>query len=313
MAVSPEPRSRRRRYVRERPEGPVALTPERLGHLRVIARFGMTTVRHLALLAGVSERSARRSMRVCFDAGWVAVVPLPRTALAPTGAVDDASLAWGSGPNVWTLTRAGAKLLQELGLEEQPMVLAGRYGPRNCQFLTHELAIRDVRVWFERCARRHPGHQLEIWHDGAAAAIDLKRSQPPRVVRPDAWLRYRLGPSVLVGMLEVDRGTERGARRWGQKIEAYQELVQGGRLREVTGYTRARVLTVTLDERRRDHLAQFVGEHASEGLAEHFWFAAQSVLTTPDVHAVGWRRVGAAELLPLLPAERCSLPLGEAP
>ena len=102
-------------------------------------------------------------------------------------------------------------------------------------------------------------------------------------MRPDAWFVYRLGERVLVGLLEYDRGTERGDGRWRDKLIAYDALFAGPRLRETTGYVNARVLVVCPAERRRDRLADLIGSHAPEGLAARFWLAAQTVLDRPDL------------------------------
>ena len=63
---------------------------------------------------------------------------------------------------------------------------------------------------------------------------------------------------MLVGLVEVDRGTERGDRRWQEKLEAYAALFAGGSLQAATGYRNARILVVTSDARRRDQLAAFI-------------------------------------------------------
>jgi hypothetical protein len=307
MAVSPDNQIRRRRYTRRPAERPVALTPSKLDLLQAVAEFGIASLPQLAALAGASGQSARRHLRVLFDAGLVNVVPVARVALADVTRAGDASLLYGSAPNLYTLTRAGGKVLEELGRGEGAVV-PPRYGPHNSLFLAHELAVRDVRVWLELSARRRPDQRLERWVDGSRAVIDLKRSQPPRQARPDAWFVYRIGGNFLVGLLEVDRGTERGSRRWEEKLATYAVLLRSERLRETTGYARARVLTLTPNERRRDHLAALVAKHAPAGMADRFWFATREVLTAPGIHQVGWRPAGSSLLLPLLPAPATPLP-----
>jgi DNA-binding transcriptional ArsR family regulator len=313
MAASEDP-GRRRRYVRQPLSRPVDLSPERARALVTLARYGMITARQLAALTGVSERSARRTLRALFDAGWTEAVALPRLALVEANRESEAAQIWGSAPILSVLTRAGARLVQELGLVDQPLVLAGRYGPPNSMFLMHEIAIRSLIVWFERSAANSPDHRLETWRLGQDAAIDLRRDTFPRVCRPDLQVIYRLGARTLVALVEVDRGTERGSRRWLEKISAYQHaLFQGTLLKESTGYTRARLLILTPHARWRDHLATFLAKHASPELAQRCWLADRSVLATPDVHAPGWRRPGHPDLQPLVPREAVSAaPRGSA-
>jgi hypothetical protein len=304
MAASPERSRRRRRYQRQPPERPLALTPRKLALLQVVAEYGLASLPQLAALSCPSRKSARRHLRDLFDLGLVDVIPVPRVALAEPVGGNHAELLYGSAPNIYSLTSLGLKALQERGLVQAVRLPGQRYGPRNSLFLSHELAVRDVRLWFELSARRHADHQLEIWQDGAAAEIDLKRARPPKAVRPDAWLVYRVGDSVLVGLLEVDRGTERGSRRWQEKLAAYELLFQRGALRALTGYVNARVLIVTLHARRRDGLADFVAEHASPGLAGRFWLADRSTMNTPDVHQMGWRQPGSKILRPMISLDR---------
>ena len=245
-----------------------------------------------SLRRDLSEKKARRQMRALFDAGLVEVLPVSRAALAPLGAANDASLLYGSAPNIYALTPAGLKMLVEAGLVNPAPAKrpAPSYGPRNSLFLAHELAVREVRVWLEEVARQE-NYDLECWRDGEEAAITLE--PPPKVakkvVKPDCWFVLRLGKAVLVGLVEVDRGTERGERRWREKVEGYAALFAGGELPKVTGYINARVLVVAPTERRRDQLAAFV-QDVGGGFASRFWFAEQSVLQEANLQLSCWRQ-----------------------
>jgi len=150
-------------------------------------------------------------------------------------------------------------------------------GQKIAYFLEKELAVRDVRVWLELAAR-NGGHGLENWQDGEEAAIDLERERAPFAVRPDAWFVLRLEQAVFVGLVEVDRGTERGDRRWQEKLGAYRALLTGGRLPAVTGYVNARVLVIAPNARRRDRLAGAIAEARSD-VAPKFWIAERTFLT----------------------------------
>lgn len=288
MEVSREPRPRRRRYSRQLQERPPSLTPARLALLRYVAELRIASLPQLAALACPSQKSARRHLRCLFDAELVDVVPVHRSTLAEPGDLNDASLLFGSAPNIYTLTRRGAKLLQRAGLLADASQVP-HYGPRNSLFLAHELAVRDVRVWLELTARAYLDHSLLAWRDGGDAEIDLQRSHVPKRARPDSWFVYRLGQSVLVGLVEYDRATERGTARWKEKIAAYEVLFRGERLREVTGYVNARVLVIAPDLRRRDHLAALLHEYAPIDLAHRFWLAERSVLQIPDLLQGKWR------------------------
>jgi hypothetical protein len=156
-----------------------------------------------------------------------------------------------------------------------------------------------MSVWLELIAR-DGGHELERWEDGEAAAISLDRERAPFAVRPDAWFALRLERAVLVGLVEVDRGTERGDRRWREKLDAYGALFSGGCLPAVTGYVNARVLVITPDARRCAQISDTVAELGGN-LASSFWFTERSVLDEASLLTPRWRRPGGVRLQSLAP------------
>ncbi len=298
---------RRRRYARSAsPASGAPLTPVRLEILRFLAELRFLSLPQIAKLCcpsvrqDLSEKSARRHMRPLFDAGLVDVLPVSRAALAPPGAPNDASLLYGSAPNVYAPTVRGLEALYRAGLVDKPDAARKKpaYGPKNSLFLAHELAVRDVRVWLELSARSGR-HELECWRDGEAAAIDLHRDRAPLMVRPDAWFVLRLPQAVLVGLVEVDRGTERGDRRWREKLEAYGELFAGGHLPAVTGYVNARILVISPDARRRDQLAGFI-EEIRNALASKFWISEQTILENTSLLLPQWRQGTSPQLRPII-------------
>lgn len=298
--------ARRRRYARSPlPDRSVGLTPAKVELLRWLTELRFLSLPQLARLCypskrrDLSEKSARRHMRELFDAGLVDVLPVSRAALAPPGSPNDASLLYGSAPNVYAPTAQGLRMLLRAGLIGEEMLKrpAPAYGPKNSLFLAHELAVRDVRVWLE-CAARSGGHEVEQWRDGEEAVINL--DLPPFSVRPDAWFSFRMGEVVLVGLVEVDRGTERGDRRWGEKINAYAALFVGSQLSSVTGYINARVLVLTPNARRRDQLAAFIGEQTTQQLASHFWLSDRTILDRSHLVLPIWRQSDSLSLKPLV-------------
>jgi len=303
--------TRRRRYARSPDYAtPVALTPTRTEILRFLAELRFLSLPQIARLccpAGrpdLSQKSARRHMRALFDADLVDVLAVSRAALAPPGTPNDASLLYGSAPNVYTLAARGLEALHRAGLTDKPDVTRKKpaYGPRNSLFLAHELAVRDVRVWLEAAAREGE-HALEYWRDGEAAAIRVSQAQPAFAARPDAWFVLRLGKAVLVGLVEVDRGTERGDRRWQEKLKAYEMLFSGGLLPAVTGYVNARVLVVCPDAQRRDAIAGLIAQQADPALVARFWLAGRDALERLDLGRADWRQADSALLRALVPPD----------
>ena len=298
---------RRRRYASSPSQAAcVSLTPVRIEILRYLAEVRFLSLPQIARLCcpsgrqDLSQKSARRHMRALFDGGLVDVLAVSRAALAPPGTPNDASLLYGSAPNVYTLAPRGWEAVYRAGLVDKPDALRKKpaYGPRNSLFLAHELAVRDVRIWLELAARGG-GHEIERWRDGEAAAIGLDRDRAPFAVRPDAWFVLRLARVVLVGLVEVDRGTERGDRHWQEKLNAYGALFAGGCLPAVTGYVNARLLVITPDTRRRDQLAELIHDGGTS-VAAQAWITASAVLSVPDLKRPTWRYGGDLTLRPLV-------------
>ena len=308
---------RKKRYARtSAPVGLVMLTPAKLHLLHFLAECRFLSLPQLSLLARpleepsvAAEKSARRHLRSLFDAGLVDVFPVSRLALAPADAPNDPSLLYGSGPNVYAPTARGLDALLRAGLvdADETRRRYPAYGPKNTLFLAHELQVRDVRVWLERSAAAEKSPQVRRWADGNEAALDLNRTAPPFQAKPDAWFVHRVRQdaegreAVLVGLVEVDRGTERGKTRWTEKLAAYGALFAGDRLQSLTGYRNARVLILTPNAARRDALAQLIAcEIGTDGLAEKFWLAEKTALRQPGLAAPVWRRVGGQSLTPLI-------------
>ena len=246
-------------------------------------------------------------MRGLFDAGLVDVLPVSRLALASPDAPNDSTLLYGSAPNLYVPTARGLDSLYRAGVIGKDLVKRAipSYGPKNSLFLAHELMVRDVRVWLEASAQASAGEQNVLeWRDGQEAAMGLDGESARHQVKPDAWFVYGLRPEpqkmVLVGLVEVDRGTERGDRRWLEKLEAYGFLFSSDALLATTGYQNARVLVITPDARRRDWLAGYIAAQGGP-VAARFWLAAREVLDAPILCDHFWRQSGRSTLSSLVP------------
>lgn len=308
--------SRRRRYTRTPQAGPLAISAEQVLLLRFLSQCRFLSLPQLARLAALPEKGARRRLRTLFDAGLVDVIPVSRVALAPPDAPNDASLLFGSAPNIYAPTAAGLKLASQEGratgggsARKAPV-----YGPRNGLFLAHELAVRDVRVWLEAVRRELGGvPQVTRWQVGPEATIGGGETDPTWSARPDAWfvceLTEGVRPVVLVGLAEVDRATERGDRHWGAKLAGYHALFEErDALTAATGYVNARVLVFTPTAHRRDRLAALLLELVQEArlpsdLVTRFWLAEHTALSRTDLTESVWRRPGIEALAPLVPSQ----------
>lgn len=119
---------RRRRYARSpSPAALMALTPGKLQLLEFLGECRFLSLPQLARLARpldtnavASQKSVRRHLRALYDAGLVDVLPVSRPALAAADAANDATLLYGSAPNVYAPTGRGLDMLVKAGRLSKP-------------------------------------------------------------------------------------------------------------------------------------------------------------------------------------------------
>ncbi|WP_395145444.1 replication-relaxation family protein [Armatimonas sp.] len=279
---------RRRRYEPGVPKR--SMTPLKLRILSYIAECGILSTGQVARIAQMKEEAVTKHLRHLFDLRMVDTIAVPYANLAPPEE-NGPNLAFGPGQNIYIPTRAAIQFLERARRisDEAAARKLPDYGPRNALFLSHELLVRDVRIWLELCNHIQGGF-VERWLDGPAAHL------PP--VRPDAWFVYRIkSVGSLVGFVEADRGTERGDQ-WEKKAGEYAELLESDVVAEATGgRKKARVLVITLTARRRDRLAQ---ELARSPIKESAYVATVEDLKQGGLEHPVWRYSGMVNLQPLL-------------
>ncbi len=308
---------RKRRYERDGHAGKsLSLTPRKRALLRHLIACRLLSLPQLAALEGLDPKAARKHLRPLYDAGLVEVIVVTRAALDdPQEGESELSLVFGSAPNLYCLTRAGLRLLYDLGevgAEERERNLPS-YGPRNALFLAHDVQVRDLRVFLVRTARERGG-RLILWHDGPEAHIDLGKGVRPQVARPDARFQFEVragDPGVaLAGFIELDRGTERGGVRWREKVAQYRALLGNVALvQQATGKQRARVLVVVPSESRRRWLREFLRREipsTEDALRQAFYLCLRRELLNADATAPIWQVLDGdgPQPRPLIPEER---------
>lgn len=271
---SPDPpagaASRRKRFSPGTAEH--ALTGLKLDALHLVAESRFLSTAHVEVMMGWSEKTARGHLRDLYDLGLTDRLPVAGALLGTKALLSH---------NVHYPTARGLKALERVGM--LPDGPRRRTDLRPSGYLAHELAVRDVLAWLTASARS-AGHRVEKW--------DCSESLDAFGVRPDAAFAYRVaepGPSdtgsVLAGLVEVDRGTERSASgrsdRWARKIDAYARLFspeEKERMRALTGYRNA-VLLVTVPDRARGN---WIGKRIEGTAMDRFTLVAvHSELLSP--------------------------------
>src|SRR5438045_8206172 len=109
---------RARRRFFERPHQPrqIRITPRDIALLQNIARFRLASTAQLAALDGGSAQNVSRALLALWENGYVE---------RPEAQVSSRYLYEGSRPAIYGLTRKGATLLREHGLDVRRRLLDG--------------------------------------------------------------------------------------------------------------------------------------------------------------------------------------------
>ena len=252
---------------------PMIVTPRDLLILRAVHRHRLLRSTHLMALSDGSPQTTLRRLQLLFHHGY-----LDRPSI---------QLDWyarGSEPLVYALGSRGAELLEARGEFRRGGI---RWDTKNRNvsrvFLHHTLAVAEVIVAFEIACRGREGMRFIPPEEVLAGAPEATR----RLRLPFRWQvevrqggkSHRLGvePDKLFGLrfegepegrnvafffLEADRGTM-PVRRKGlaqtsflRKLLCYQETWRQGIHRAHLGISNFRVLTVTTNGERVEHLVE---------------------------------------------------------
>lgn len=277
-------KTRRRLYERSKTsEHP--LTGLKLEVLRTVAASQYLSTPQVAALVNLSEKATRDHLRDLLDLDCLKVLSVPKVVLGQG--------QYGMAAKVHIPTKTGLETLWEMDL--LPINPESRKVTRSPGYATlaHQLAVRDVLVWLTRSARQHQtaGHSVERWDcTGALAVGDTV---------PDAVFAYLYEPGEpghrRVGLVEVDRGTERATSggvndKWAAKIAAYSAVFEEpkrGTLVSVTGFRRARIVVTVESEGRANWIARRV---SGTPIGDFVWLAVRETLAKADVYAPIWFR-----------------------
>lgn len=205
---------------------PFSLTPRDERVIRLIADFGMATVKQVALLEFGEGNRSRAQTRVflCRQAGYLDVLP-------------------GRTPNepaVYVVSRRG---LRHFDLEDRPTGGLRRTARRR---LHHDLAVGDCRVQVIR-ATRVPGVDLLRWRTEA----ELRPTTLVHGLLPDAFFQVtrKAGDASPKSsyFLEVEV-SEKGETALRQKLTNLGAYYYGGRFQQDFGTKALRILVLIKPE-----------------------------------------------------------------
>lgn len=304
IAVSPlyTPR-RRRRFVREEPLA-FQLTDRDVAIVRLVAEHRFLSSTHISQLIEAPHKKVCDRLTGLFHAGY-----LDR----PRAQFEHYREGGGSSPMIYALGNRGAGLLDEPHRRERASInWAQKNASVGRQFISHTLAIADVRVALATSIRRHPGYSIL----NAETLLRLAPEETRRRERP--WLLFSTVPhngvQLQVGvepdhafgigdakqsfrafLVEVDRGTMPVARQqlaqssFKRKILAYAQARRSLLHQHQFGWKTFRVLVVTSTKERADTILKTIRASAPEQEGFLFLVADRVSLAAADIIGYPWR------------------------
>jgi len=245
------------------------LTARDVALLQNIARLRLATTAQLAALDGGSPQNVSRSLLALWENGYVE---------RPEAQVASRFLYEGSRPAIYGLTRKGAALLREHGLDVRRRLLDGidKEQAAGWRFIEHTVSIAEFMVRLELGVRGRS--DVRILERGEIL-LDAPKSNRDRLVKLEASIRLNGAlrknaavPDALFGlrfndeeksyfMLEIDRGEMpveryRNAQRtyFAKKMLTYYEANRQQRHVHDLGIENFRVLTVTTTNERVERM-----------------------------------------------------------
>ena len=237
--------------------------------LENIARLRLAATAQLAALDGGSAQNVSRSLLALWENGYVE---------RPEAQAASRFLYEGSRPAIYGLTRKGAALLREHGLDVRRRLLDGidKEQAAGWRFIEHTVSIAEFMVRLELALRGRS--DVRILERGEILE-DAPKSNRDRLVKLEASIRLNgalrknaVVPDALFGlrfndeeksyfMLEIDRGempVERykNAQRtyFAKKMLTYYEANRQQRHVHDLGIENFRVLTVTTTSERVERM-----------------------------------------------------------
>lgn len=258
-------RERRAFFERPKEPRPIRITARDVALLHNIARFRLISAGQLAMLDGGSAQNVSRALLGLWENGYVE---------RPEAQVASRLLHEGSRPMIYGLSRKGARLLRDEGLDVRRRLLDGIDKEKGAgwRFVEHTVAIAGFMVSLEVAVKKHSGIRIldrgEILEDAPKtrryshvrleASIRLDGTLKRNAVVPDALFGLRFDDDEeSYFMLEIDRGEMpveryRNLQRtyFAKKMLTYYEANRERRHVNDLGLSNFRVLTVTTTPER---------------------------------------------------------------
>jgi len=151
-------------------------------------------------------------------------------------------------------------------------------------FLDHTLLISNIHAALILASQVTP-NRLADWREGKQLYESVTFYEDGRKIRlpvcPDAFFQINCSAQFetrFAFALEADRGTTTH-RTFGNKLKAYEHFLKQNRQLGAYGVPWFRVVTITLTQKRADHLANLAGHSVPVPFKKYFLFASWESFT----------------------------------
>lgn len=296
-------RERRRFFERPAEPRPMRVTARDIALLENIGRLRLASAAQLSALDGGSAQNVSRALLALWENGYVE---------RPEAQAVTRILYEGSRPVIYGLSRKGAALLRQHGLDVRRRLLDGIDKERGAgwRFVEHTVAIAGFIVALELAARGR--EDLRVLERGEILE-DAPKSTRDRLVRVEASIRIggtlrknAVIPDALFGlrfndeeesyfMLEIDRG-EMPVERYkntqrtyfAKKMQTYYEANRQRRHVHDLGIKNFRVLTVTTKPQRVEQMLQALEAITNGRGSNIFLFTDREALAASNPIDLEW-------------------------
>jgi hypothetical protein len=284
--------SRRKRNQRDNNPPPMVLTERDKRIIEAVYQYRVLRQDQIhTLFFGASKAASQRRLALLYHHGF-----LTRRFLT-------VRTSYLLSPALYLIDKRGAEVLRaEFGYDVIHWEASDN--AVGLQFLEHTLTINDIRIAVT-LACQQLDYTLLTWQGEA----DLKANYVRVNVRtpsgkrqlvsliPDSYFALETPRGKTHFFLEVDRGTMT-TKRFATKVAAYITYYQSGAYEQRYKTKSLRILTITLSERRMEHLRK-VTENV--GGDTRFWFAIHSqILAKMVLNTPLWRIANSLEPMALI-------------
>lgn len=292
---------RTRRFERSEKPRPIKITHRDIALLTHVAEHRFISSEQLAALDGGSEQNVRRCLKALFEHGYL---DRPKAQLATIPVT-------GARPFVYGITRKGARLLREHGIEANTNADWSENNKRaGSMFIDHTVAIADFLTLMQKgVSGRTDVRFIDKSEILSGAPERTQRAREPMrwvaktkidnaptelSVIPDAMfgLEFEDGTAAYF-LVEIDRGTMPVVRSRGghsrtnyqRKMLAYYEGWKQGRHVRQFGLKQLRILTVTTSPQRVVNMVQALKEITDGNGSNLFLFVDRESLSAAALEA----------------------------